>query len=77
METTDQQPPPPAKESHSHHDFSPLSWELFFSERKTLEIDGNQFNVYLKGSSGPLFLLLHGGGYTGLSWACFAVSLFV
>lgn len=45
---------------HSHHDFSPLSWNTFFDKQKTVEIEGNQFNVYLKGNSGPVFLLLHG-----------------
>jgi hypothetical protein len=40
----------------------------------SLEVEGgDQFNVYLKGTSGPLFYLLHGGGYTGLSWASFTV----
>ena len=56
-------------------DYSPLGWEEFFEHKQLVQPDdsGDQFNVYLKGASGPLFYLLHGGGYTGLSFACFAV----
>lgn len=32
------------------------------------------FRVYEKGESGPVLLLLHGGGHSGLSWAVFSVS---
>lgn len=32
------------------------------------------FRVYVKGTSGPVLLLLHGGGHSALSWAVFAVS---
>jgi Alpha/beta hydrolase family len=31
--------------------------------------------VYLAGKTGPIFLCLHGGGYTGLSWALVAERL--
>lgn len=34
----------------------------------------NVFNVYSLGDKGPLLVLLHGGGYNGLTWALFAVS---
>ena len=33
----------------------------------------NCFHVYFRGSSGPVLLLLHGGGHSALSWALFAV----
>ena len=33
------------------------------------------FRVYTKGSTGPVLLLLHGGGHSALSWACFTVSV--
>ena len=32
------------------------------------------FRVYTAGKEGPVLLLLHGGGHSGLSWAVFAVS---
>ncbi|KAH7731915.1 protein phosphatase methylesterase 1 [Aphelenchoides avenae] len=56
-------------------DFSPLSWQEFFDEKRSVVVDDSEFNVYLKGNTGPLFYLLHGGGYTGLTWACFAEEL--
>ena len=30
--------------------------------------------MYTAGSEGPVLLLLHGGGHSGLSWAVFTVS---
>ncbi|KAI6240999.1 Protein phosphatase methylesterase 1 [Aphelenchoides fujianensis] len=56
-------------------DFSPLPWDQFFSEKRVLEINEDKFTVYLKGDSGPVFFLLHGGGYSGLTWACLAEEL--
>jgi hypothetical protein len=49
-----------SKESHLHHDFTPLKWEEFFAEKRLLTVGEDRFNVYLKGNSGPVFLLLHG-----------------
>ena len=37
-------------------------------------VDGDAFRVYRKGASGPLLLLLHGGGYSALTWSLLAVS---
>ncbi|KAK5984311.1 putative protein phosphatase methylesterase 1, partial [Trichostrongylus colubriformis] len=56
-------------------DVTPLTWDKFFDENRTVEVDGDSFNVYLKGTTGPVFYLLHGGGYSGLTWACFASEL--
>ncbi|KAI6201341.1 Protein phosphatase methylesterase 1 [Aphelenchoides besseyi] len=57
------------------HDFSPLLWNEFFDEKRVIEINDDQFTVYVKGNSGPVFLLLHGGGYSGLTWACLTEEL--
>ncbi|CAK5074259.1 unnamed protein product [Meloidogyne enterolobii] len=56
-------------------DFTPLDWNEFFDRKEILSINEDKFNVYLKGSKGPLFCLLHGGGYTGLTWACFSEQI--
>jgi len=48
---------------------SPLAWNLFFDKKEVLIVNNEVFNIYRKGSSGPLFYLLHGGGYTALTWA--------
>lgn len=37
----------------------------------------NIFRLYCSGSSGPVLLLLHGGGHSALSWAVFTVSLII
>ncbi|PAV68807.1 hypothetical protein WR25_20980 [Diploscapter pachys] len=58
-----------------NRDLSPLEWSEFFDEKKCVRVGEDSFNVYLKGSAGPIFLVLHGGGYTGLTWACFAEDL--
>uniref|UniRef100_A0A914H0D9 Protein phosphatase methylesterase 1 n=1 Tax=Globodera rostochiensis TaxID=31243 RepID=A0A914H0D9_GLORO len=57
------------------NDFSPLNWNDFFDKMESVQVDDDVFNVYVKGSRGPLFLLLHGGGYTGLSWAVLSEQL--
>lgn len=33
------------------------------------------FRVYVRGDSGPLLLLLHGGGYSALTWSLLAVRI--
>lgn len=54
-------------------DYSPLTWRSYFTEAKDVKTDeGNVFRVYTKGTAGPLLLLLHGGGYSGLTWSLFA-----
>ncbi|KIH46211.1 hypothetical protein ANCDUO_23738 [Ancylostoma duodenale] len=71
-------PPPGSSALHRGHgrsrDVTPLPWKEFFDENRVLDIDGDKFNVYLKGNTGPVFYFLHGGGYSGLTWSCLAVS---
>ncbi|VDL66339.1 unnamed protein product [Nippostrongylus brasiliensis] len=60
-------PPPGSAALHRGgrtRDCSPLTWEQFFDENRTVD-----------GTEGPVFYLLHGGGYSGLTWACLAVEL--
>lgn len=56
-------------------DFSPLQWDTFFDSKKLVDVGNDSFCVYMKGESGPVFYLLHGGGYSGLTWACFTENL--
>ena len=39
-------------------------------------LEGGQdvFRVYRKGAGGPLIVLLHGGGYSALTWSLVVVS---
>lgn len=53
-------------------DFTPITWDHYFTERSDVKVGDNQFRVYKVGTTGPLLLLLHGGGCSALSWALFA-----
>lgn len=56
-------------------DYSPVSWSKYWDKCEDIEISkGDIFRVYHKGTIGPLLLLLHGGGYSALTWSLFAVS---
>jgi len=64
---------PKGGRTNPRKDYSPLSWEGFFDKKEQIRIDeSNVFNCYFKGDSGPVLLLLHGGGYSGLTWALVA-----
>ncbi|KAF8703205.1 hypothetical protein HU200_031993 [Digitaria exilis] len=64
-------PPRPATHSHSLHKYAPLDWSDYFDEERRVAIPGTDdvFNVYMAGSEGPVVFCLHGGGYSGLSFA--------
>lgn len=58
-------------------------WRTFFSEKRTVSARGCQFNVYTAGPNkpsadgqqAPVLFCVHGGGYTGLSFALIAEEL--
>ncbi|GAB2293325.1 hypothetical protein Dimus_027527 [Dionaea muscipula] len=60
---------PPAQASSGK--YSPLNWSEFFDEEDDVKIPNsdNVFHIYKAGSEGPVLFCLHGGGYTGLSFA--------
>eukprot|EP01025_Chloroclados_australasicus_P032633 TRINITY_DN3306_c0_g2_i1.p1 TRINITY_DN3306_c0_g2~~TRINITY_DN3306_c0_g2_i1.p1 ORF type:complete len:384 (-),score=35.81 TRINITY_DN3306_c0_g2_i1:81-1115(-) len=52
------------------------SWNQFFDEIKYVEIEGRgKFKIYCAGCEGPVIYCVHGGGYTGLTWALLAQNL--
>lgn len=63
-------PPRPATH-HSLHKYAPLDWSAYFDEERRVAIPDTEdvFNVYTAGSEGPVVFCLHGGGYSGLSFA--------
>lgn len=62
-------------------DYVPTMWNEHFDEKQDINLgEGQQFRVYFskrdKENQKPLLLLLHGGGYSGLTWAHFTVNYF-
>nr|CAG4636247.1 EOG090X07NZ [Eubosmina coregoni]SVE69851.1 EOG090X07NZ [Eubosmina coregoni] len=55
-------------------DYHPIHWTRYFTSAENVVIneEGDYFHVYRRGSVGPLLVLLHGGGFSGLTWALFA-----
>jgi protein phosphatase methylesterase 1 len=62
-------------------DYSPLHYKQYFDESRDLKTaNGESFRVYVSGFNNqspdiPLLLLLHGGGYSGLTWSLFTKYL--
>ncbi|XP_040378839.1 protein phosphatase methylesterase 1 [Oryza brachyantha] len=68
--SADAVPPRPATH-HSLHKYAPLDWSAYFDEERRVAVPDTEdvFNVYTAGSEGPVVFCLHGGGYSGLSFA--------
>ncbi|VDO29344.1 protein phosphatase methylesterase 1, putative [Brugia malayi] len=56
-------------------DVTPLEWNEFFDRKLSLNVSDGVFCVYTKGDVGPIFYMLHGGGYSGLTWAAVTEKL--
>lgn len=60
-------------------DYNPTLWSEHFAEKRDIAIDDKHyFRVYLSkrdsaDNNAPLIVLLHGGGYSALTWAHFTV----
>ncbi|KAL6264399.1 hypothetical protein P5V15_004508 [Pogonomyrmex californicus] len=58
-----------SKGAQRKRDYEPIQWYPYFDHSKDVIIGQNTFHIYIKGTEGPLLVLLHGGGYSGLTWA--------
>ncbi|XP_011636709.1 protein phosphatase methylesterase 1 [Pogonomyrmex barbatus] len=58
-----------SKGTQRKRDYEPIQWYPYFDHSKDVIIGQNTFHIYIKGTEGPLLVLLHGGGYSGLTWA--------
>ncbi|XP_063241307.1 protein phosphatase methylesterase 1 isoform X2 [Bacillus rossius redtenbacheri] len=57
-------------------DATPSSWHRYFEESRDVTVnDTDRFRVYTVGRDGPVLLLLHGGGFSALTWALFSASV--
>ncbi|XP_020584718.1 protein phosphatase methylesterase 1 isoform X2 [Phalaenopsis equestris] len=69
---------PPRPESQtSLQKYSPLDWSGYFDKEGDISIEGsnNVFHIFEAGSEGPVVFCLHGGGYSGLSFALSASKI--
>lgn len=66
---------PPTKTSLKN--YSPIDWLGYFDQEDDICLpDSNDvFHVYKAGSDGPVVFCLHGGGYSGLSYALSASKI--
>lgn len=59
--------------------YAPKMWDEFFAQKLDVAVDDTHtFRVYLSAPSkedGPLLVLLHGGGYSALTWSHLVVSI--
>lgn len=56
-------------------DYDPVQWIPYFDHSQDVKIGNDTFHIYTKGTEGPTLVLLHGGGYSALTWAEFTVGI--
>ncbi|CAK9806398.1 Protein phosphatase methylesterase 1 [Anthophora quadrimaculata] len=56
-------------------DYDPVQWIPYFDHSEDVKIGDDTFHIYTKGNEGPTLVLLHGGGYSALTWAEFTKSI--
>ncbi|XP_034936197.1 protein phosphatase methylesterase 1 [Chelonus insularis] len=64
-----------ARALQKKRDYDPVEWNPYFDESKDIVIGDNIFHIYTAGDKGPTLVLLHGGGYSALTWAEFTKSI--
>jgi len=62
--------------SFRRRSYSPISWKKYWETKEQVKTDDGMFTVYSRGTGDTLVLLLHGGGYSGLTWSLVAEELF-
>ncbi|XP_031827314.1 protein phosphatase methylesterase 1 [Nomia melanderi] len=56
-------------------DYEPVQWIPYFDHSEDIKIRSGTFHIYTKGTEGSTLVLLHGGGYSALTWAEFTKSI--
>lgn len=59
-------------------DYNPIIWSEYFAEQRDIETEQGNFRVYLSKqpeAPGPLLVMLHGGGFSALTWAHFSMEI--
>ncbi|XP_016202216.1 protein phosphatase methylesterase 1 [Arachis ipaensis] len=67
---------PPSNKS-SLEKYLPVDWSIYFDKEQDVAIPNSNdvFHVYMSGTEGPVVFCLHGGGYSGLSFALSASKI--
>ncbi|XP_073119409.1 uncharacterized protein [Henckelia pumila] len=57
--------------------YMPLDWTSYFDQEEDVHIEDSEdvFHIYKAGTEGPVVFCLHGGGYSGLSFAMSASKI--
>ena len=66
------------KKSSSIRNYTPIEWNVYFDDKRFITIDQNTFCLYsrnINDLSAPVLFFLHGGGFSGLSWAVLAKTI--
>ncbi|XP_065352442.1 protein phosphatase methylesterase 1 isoform X1 [Cloeon dipterum] len=60
--------------SRKSRDYTPTTWDLYFKEKHSVVVsETDTFCAYTAGEEGnPILCLLHGGGFSALTWSLFA-----
>lgn len=61
----------------SSQKYMPLDWASYFDQEEDVDIEDSDdvFHIYKAGTEGPVVFCLHGGGYSGLSFALSASKI--
>ncbi|XP_069129081.1 protein phosphatase methylesterase 1-like [Argopecten irradians] len=56
-------------------DYTAVHWDKYFDQKHDVQVGENIFRLYECGTSGPVLLFLHGGGFSALSWSLVSSTL--
>ncbi|KAJ2544339.1 Protein phosphatase methylesterase 1 [Coemansia sp. RSA 1853] len=70
--------PPLEQSATNSKGWSPLPWSSYFETQRTISVSDTNFNVYASGAdnSGPIFVLHHGAGHSGLTFGLTSKHIF-
>jgi protein phosphatase methylesterase 1 len=60
------------RSASSTRNYTPVDWNTYFDDKRHITLEQNTFCVYTRSTGdalAPVLFFLHGGGFSGLSWA--------